>query len=102
MPEKKLLESDAQAIDLLLNRAVIAMHGGQQVTATFAALGAGHGSISNQRVASAEKILNLLNEIKVADPSNDLLQRTLARVENHSDTTVRTHPSMIDVNQPMA
>jgi hypothetical protein len=102
MHVKKLREDDAQAVDLLLNRTVIAMHSGQQVTATFAALGAGHGAISHKRVASVEKMLNLLDAIKDVDPSKDLVQRTLARIENHADTTVRTHPSLSDVDRPVA
>lgn len=94
----KLRESDARAVDLLLDHAVTSAqgngNGGNGLT--FAAPTA-HPGVSNEQIAAVEKVLKLLDVMPAHDPSDDLVQRTLARIGAHADTPMRpASPALLD------
>jgi hypothetical protein len=59
--------------------------------------------VSNERIAAAERVLHVLEAMPKSDPSDDLLQRTLARVESGAAAAVRGHgaPPLIDMSRPV-
>jgi hypothetical protein len=103
----RLRPEDAAAVDLLLDRAVSARgngnggNGNGDHGVTFAT---SHAGVSNDRVAAVERVLHVLDAMPNNEPSPDLLQRTLQRVDAGSAGTMRgpTAPPLIDVTRPMA
>lgn len=67
---------DGRALDLLLDRTLLAADGGPR----FVPAGAGQ-----DRVRSAEKVLSLLRWLPDADPPHDLVFRTLSLIEQSAD-----------------
>ena len=104
----RLRQDDAAAVDLLLDRAVAA-HGNGNGNGgngaghvTFAAAPAtGHIGVSNDRVAAVERVLHVLDAMPQGEPSPDLLQRTLRRVEAGTASPMRPTPTLVNV-QPHA
>ena len=93
----RLRESDARAVDLLLDRAVTSAqdngNGGGQMA--FAA--SNHAGVSNEQVAAVEKVLKLLDVMAADEPSQDLLQRTLQRIGADADAPMRgPSPVLLD------
>jgi hypothetical protein len=100
----KLREADARAVDLLLDRAVAAKGNGAGNGGMFAtAMTHSHASVSNERVAAAEKVLHRLDAMPAHEPASDLVQRTLERIAASGAQPMRGHgPSLIDVGRPHA
>ena len=74
---KKLSHEDSRAIDLLLDRPVQgAMAGSSNVKS-------GKMSIKN-RLRAADRVLRTLSQMPVAEPSADLVKRTLQRIDDSS------------------
>jgi len=75
---KNLRHEDSRAVDLLLDRSL---------TATGHATAAGSSSVKNgknnfrNRLNAAERMLRVLDLMPASDPSPDLVQRTLQRIE---------------------
>ncbi len=67
----KLSDEDRQAVDLLLDTSRSSGNGVMKVTA----------SVSQKRLAAAEKVLNLLGAMPADEPPADLLARTIERIE---------------------
>jgi hypothetical protein len=98
----RLRQEDAAVVDLLLDRAVSAQGNGNGGNGmTYAA--PGHAGTSNDRIAAAERVLHVLDAMPKMEPSPDLLQRTLQRIDAGAAGTMRpTAPTLIDVTRPMA
>ena len=101
----RIRPEDAAAVDLLLDRAVSARGngngGGNGDGLMFAATS--HAGVSNDRVAAVERVLHVLDAMPNGEPSPDLIQRTLQRIEAGTPSTMRpTAPQLIDVTRPMA
>ena len=102
---KKLREADARAVDLILDRAIAAHGNGGSDGGMFAAgmMTASHISVSNERVAAAERMLHVLGEMPAAEPASDLVQRTLDRIAASTASPMRGQaPSLIDIGRPHA
>ena len=86
-------------MDLLLDRAAAAQgDGGTLMTTTFAS----QAGVSNERVASAQKVLNLLDAVPADEPSPDLVARTLARVERFAREAAPVSPAEAMLRQAAA
>ena len=102
----RLRQDDAAAVDLLLDRAVSARGngngGGNGDGAMF--VSTNQAAVSTDRLAAVERVLHVLDAMPSTDPSPDLLQRTLQRVDAGSTGTMRgpTAQPLIDVTRPMA
>ena len=98
----RLSKEDAAAVDLLLDRAVAARgNGNGGNTMTFSA-GAGNG-VAMDRIGAVERVLHVLDAMPKNEPSPDLLQRTLQRIEAGVPGDLRqTAPTLIDASRPMA
>jgi hypothetical protein len=101
----RLRQDDAAAVDLLLDRAVSARgngNGGNGDGAMF--VSTNHAGVATDRIAAVERVLHVLDAMPNGDPSPDLLQRTLQRVEAGSPGTMRgpTGPILPDPARPMA
>lgn len=94
----RLRQTDAEAVDLLLDRTAAPQNGSNsQAPMAF------HSSISNDRVSAAEKVLNLLRMLPDSDPPDNLSQRTLAFVEHMASEMMQEPLSpKSDRDQPMA
>jgi hypothetical protein len=102
---KKLRESDARAVDLILDRAVAARGNGNGGNGgMFAAtMTASHVSVSNGHVGAVEKVLHLLDAMPATEPASDLVQRTLDRIAASNASPMRSQaPSLIDIGRPHA
>jgi hypothetical protein len=101
----RLSPEDAAAVDLLLDRAATARVNGGDANdgMTFAsAAAAGHASVSNERIAAAERVLHVLDAMPKNEPSDNLLQRTLARVESGAAAAaMRGASPLIDMTRPV-
>ena len=93
-----LRNSDARAVDLILDRA--AMAAGTSGTMLFA----GDPGVSSEQVAAVERVLHLLDAMPAAEPPTDLVRRTLDRIEagETSPAMHRPHREMIDASRPVA
>ena len=98
----KLRNDDAQAVDLLLDRAAAAQGNGNGNH--LAGFTTSHAGVSNERVAAVEQVLNVLNAMPATDPASDLLRRTLERVDRRTDAPLRgtTSTHLIDLGRPVA
>ena len=104
----RLRQDDAAAVDLLLDRAVSARGNGNGAGGdgngghvTFAA--GSHAGVSNDRLAAVERVLHVLDAMPQTEPSPDLLQRTLQRVDAGAASPMRqTAPTLIDASRPHA
>jgi hypothetical protein len=98
----RLRQEDAAVVDLLLDRAVSAQGNGNGGNGMMYAA-PGHAGTSNDRIAAAERVLHVLDAMPKMEPSPDLLQRTLQRIDAGAAGTMRpTAPTLIDVTRPMA
>src|SRR5687768_12336811 len=96
----RLRDTDALAVDLILDRAAAAQDNGGSAQAT---LYASHARVSNDRVAAVEKVLKLLEVMPSPEPTQDLLQRTLDRLESGTGAAVRGDSQpQIDHGRPVA
>lgn len=71
----RLRPEDRRALDLLLDRGAAAAGNGKN-----GAIYASPHGVSQQRVRSVEKVLQLLEVLPAAEPPRDLVARTLERV----------------------
>jgi hypothetical protein len=101
---KKLHESDARAVDLILDRAAAARGNADGNGGMFAAtMTASHVAVSNGQVAAVEKVLHLLDAMPATEPASDLVQRTLDRIAASTASPMRGQaPNLIDVGRPHA
>src|SRR5438067_2111843 len=99
---KKLRHEDSRAVDLLLDRSL---------TATGHATAAGSLSVKNgknnfrNRLNAADRMLRVLNLMPASDPSPDLVQRTLQRIEQSPlvpSGAIRTSSSYANDARPQA
>jgi len=74
--KSKLNNADRQAVDLVLDR--FATIGRDDGITTMA------GAPAEPHVQSVEKILSVLSNMPAAEPADDLMARTLRRIENAS------------------
>jgi hypothetical protein len=95
----RLRQTDAETVDLLLDRAATAQDGGDSQAAM-----AFHSSVSNDRVSAVEKVLNLLNVMPDSEPAPDLAKRTLAFVDQMGGSATMREPTapQIDHGRPVA
>ena len=99
----KLRDADARAVDLLLDRAAAAQGNGGNGGMFTAMLTTSHAGVSNEQVSAVERVLHLLDAMPVLDPGQDLLARTLARIDNSTAAPLRgTSPALIDAGRPVA
>ena len=102
----RLRDTDALAVDLILDRAAAAQGNGGTGTTSQATLfgsAASHARVSNDRVAAVEKVLKLLEVMPLPEPAQDLVQRTLDRLETGSGAAVRGQGQpQIDHGRPVA
>jgi hypothetical protein len=89
---RKLSEQDRQAVDLVLDRFTsVAREDG------IVAMGDG---VAEPHVQSVEKILSVLAEMPATEPSDDLLSKTLRRIEQvHADVQAREIPPYLGPGQ---
>ena len=98
----KLDADDRRAVDLLLDRtsAAAARNGNGNGN------GNGHGShgtfsevsVDHERLASAERVLRMLDLLPASDPPDDLVERTMRRV---GTTDAASLPAMQLFGQPI-
>ena len=94
----RLRDTDALAVDLILDRAAAAQDNAGQAT-----LIASHARVSNDRVAAVEKVLKLLEVMPSPEPAQDLLQRTIDRLDSGTGAAVRGDSQpQIDHGRPVA
>ena len=74
---KKLTHADALAVDFVLDHLNEVKH---ETSSPVDSVGPNRG-IEPQRIESVEKILDLLEELPAAEPSADLLRRTMERIQ---------------------
>ena len=103
----RLRQDDAAAVDLLLDRAVSARGNGNGGSGNGQAamfVATNHDGVATDRLAAVERVLHVLDAMPNSDPSPDLLQRTLQRVDAGSAAPMRgpTGPIVIDPARPMA
>lgn len=101
----RLSDADARAVDLLLDRAAAARGNGagQQEVLFAAGPTAAQNGGSNDRIHAVEKLLNLLHAMPASDPAQDLMQRTMERIDATTEAPLRgPSPTLIDVGRPMA
>ena len=101
----RLRDADAQAVDLLLDRAAAAQGNGdaQQVLFASAGITPTHAGVSNERIAVVERMLKLLDLMPVSEPGADLLRQTLDRIGAHTGAHTRGQPPIvIDHGRPVA
>ena len=90
---KRLGEEDRRAIDLLLDRAAASTAGNGHSRGNGHSNGDGngghragytmtHGVVAQNRVDAAERVLSLLDNLPADEPSEDLLFRTLKRIDS--------------------
>ena len=110
----RLRDEDRRAVDLLLDRAAsgtgaqIAMHpagagngktngngNGQAHLAAGASFTPVHGDVQ-ARLPGVQKLLQMLDMLPAEEPPQDLLSRTLRRV----DSEMANHPSVLRAPQP--
>ena len=77
---KKISHEDGRAIDLLLDRAGTVARSSDVKSAK---------SSIRPRLAAAERVLRLLDQMPAMEPPADLVQRTLARID---EAPIRIHP----------
>ena len=101
---KKLREADARAVDLILDRAVVARGNGNGGGGLFAtAMTTNHAGVSNEHVTAVERLLHLLDASPATDPDSDLVQRTLDRIAAGTASPMRGQsPSLVDMSRPHA
>jgi hypothetical protein len=91
---------------MLLDRAPTARGNGSDGNSghgtTFTA--ASHAGVSNERIAAAERVLHVLDAMPTNDPSADLVQRTMARIESGAAASMggQGAPPLIDMTRPVA
>ena len=103
----RLRQDDAAAVDLLLDRAVSARgngNGGNGDGHAAMFVSTTHDGVATDRLAAVERVLHVLDAMPNSDPSPDLLQRTLQRVDAGDSATMRgpTGPTLPDPARPMA
>jgi hypothetical protein len=101
---RKLSPADAMAVDLILDRAATAQaNGNGEGGTTSFGTASSHARVSNERIAAAEKVLKLLDLVPPHDPTSDLVQRTLGRIEHHTGAPMRDPGQIqIDHGRPVA
>jgi len=103
----RLRDTDALAVDLILDRAAAAQGNGGTGSSTgqptLFGSASSHARVSNDRVAAVEKMLKLLDGMPAPEPAQDLVQRTLERLEAGNGAAVRGHGQpQIDHGRPVA
>lgn len=99
-----LCDEDRRALDLLLDRTLAASvrgdgnGGGNGHGVVFAA----HSGVPTERLESAEKVLRMLELLPAGDPPQDLLSRTLRRVDEASAGLTPVRNVMLDSPRPVA
>ena len=100
----RLRDEDRRAVDLLLDRAAT----GTGVNPSGAGNGNGHGHAHaagsftqvsgdvRERIPAAQNVLQMLDMLPAEDPPQDLLGRTLRRL----DAEMANHPSILRAPQP--
>jgi hypothetical protein len=104
-----LRDEDRRALDLLLDRtsAAARANGNGHAAAGGVVFAAAQGGVSNERLHSAEKILRVLEALPAAEPPQDLVSRTLRRIEQTMAAggeieAAARRPLLIDAHRPMA
>jgi hypothetical protein len=94
---KRLGDSDRRAVDLLLDQAVDGGGDGNGGYVVHAQPALGPG------VPGVQRVLSLLDLLPAAEPSEDLVARTMARIEGRP-TTSAIHPAAaaLMTNRPHA
>ena len=103
----RLRQDDAAAVDLLLDRAVSARgngNGGNGDGNGAMFVSTNHAGVATDRLAAVERVLHVLDAMPNGDPSPDLLQRTLQRIDAGVSSPMRgqTGPIVVDPARPMA
>jgi len=78
---RKLRHEDSRAVDLLLDRAGNAERGNGGAVAAGSLNVRNGKSQMKSRLNAAERVLRVLDYLPTAEPSADLVQRTLRRIE---------------------
>ena len=94
----RLRDEDRLAVDLLLDRAAASSAGDGKAFTQF------HGAAAEQ-VAKVQSLLRVLDMMPADEPSDDLLSRTIRRVEDESaarDPSVLRTPQQSDAHMPHA
>jgi hypothetical protein len=106
----RLRDEDRRAVDLLLDRAASGQGAGHPVAGNGHGSGNGNGngshatgfapvgSDSHAGLPGVQKVLAMLEMLPAEDPPQDLLARTLTRV----DAELAAHPSVLRPLQPSA
>ena len=77
----RLSDEDGRAVDLLLDRPASKGNGnGNGDTAAHAQAVAANGQ-AQRRIEAATSVLEMLNNLEVPEPSADLVERTLRKIE---------------------
>jgi len=79
---RKLSHEDSRAIDLLLDRVATAKSGnGHRAVAAGSLNVRSAKGLNKNRLNAAERVLNVLDRLPVMEPSSDLVERTMQRIE---------------------
>ena len=79
---RKLSHEDSRAIDLLLDRVATAKSGnGHRAVAAGSLNVRSAKGLNKNRLNAAERVLNVLDRLPVVEPSSDLVERTMQRIE---------------------
>lgn len=77
---KKLSHEDSRAIDLLLDRPVQGVAMASVPSVGSSNVKSGKMNMKN-RIRAADRVLRMLSQMPAAEPSNDLVKRTLQRID---------------------
>ncbi len=98
-----LRDEDRRALDLLLDRTSTAAYGKADGNGGAGAVFAGQsGSVAVERIEAAEKVLRMLDLVPAGDPSQDLVGRTLERVEQAASGITPVRSVLVDMQRPVA
>jgi len=89
---KQLSDDDRRAIDLMLNRM-------RQAEAGATVFAGSDGVVPQERLAAVQKVFALLDELPAEDPPEDLVARTLKRV-NESKSMAEMVPPQLRAEPP--
>jgi hypothetical protein len=105
---RKLNEADRAAVDLMFDRLNAASNGGNGNGNGGDGVISMAGAVAEERLGAVQRILATLEQMPAAEPSSDLVIRTLQRVARDGRSTgVNAMPghglgAVIDPSQPMA
>ena len=94
---RKLNDADRAAVDMLFDRlSTTSASDGKDTMVTMTS------AVPDANIQAVEKILNLLNQLPIAEPPADLATRTLQHVARSTGSVPAMPATFINPDQPLA